>query len=150
MKGVWMCMKCVQMFVNVCEYVWMCLSKQKHIFYSINFFCSKETCFACRRRYRKTTTYMNENTPKRFCDVKVLSTKISKKCNRCNLNLLSENCAKYHKLLCNGRFVTNATDLPISLITALLKKLNFNIVLWYTHGEAFYIGTLNNQYLQGT
>jgi hypothetical protein len=46
---------------------------------------------------------MNENTPKKFCDIKILSTKISKKCNRCNLNLLSDNCAQYHKLLCNGR-----------------------------------------------
>jgi hypothetical protein len=68
--------------------------------------CRKEKfCFACRRSFMTTKTYIHKKLKEQFCD-KNITQNSQQKCSKCNVTLNSEHCAKGHKKLCYGTLGT--------------------------------------------
>jgi len=77
-----------------------CLECKK--FYKTKHFCKRrKSCFVCHRFLKDQNTYSNRSLQKFFCDSE-LDQNLNEKCSRCNLKILSLDCKKHHKLLCNA------------------------------------------------
>lgn len=59
------------------------------------------TCFACRRYYLQSDTYVHDKIKKLFCDSKI-NKQQHLHCKICNVMLYSNDCENYHHNLCNG------------------------------------------------
>ena len=65
--------------------------------------CKKrETCFACRRFFQTSKTYLNSMLEGSFCD-KLTTCDPSFNCTICNCTIYSKKCLKGHKRFCRGR-----------------------------------------------
>lgn len=67
-------------------------------------FCktNNETCFVCHRYLQKPETFITSNLQIFFCDSK-LKKDANEKCNLCNVLLVSKECKKGHRRLCNSK-----------------------------------------------
>jgi len=67
-------------------------------------FCkkSKNCCFVCHRFIQTTTTYINSNLTKLFCDSKI-NRNLNETCSLCQVKLYSSSCKAAHRLLCNSK-----------------------------------------------
>ena len=83
--------------VKIC---FTCLRKFKT--YNYKHLCSyKLNCFACRRPFSESSTYLHEKLENNFCNGKLVN-EPNFKCKICNVTLYSKACEKGHKLICNG------------------------------------------------
>jgi len=62
----------------------------------------KETCFACRRFFQTSTTYVNKQLDLTFCN-KLITNEKSFNCPICNCSIYSNKCYQGHKRFCRGR-----------------------------------------------
>ncbi len=53
-------------------------------------------CFACRRPFLTSTTYVTSKTANLFCNTS-LSPQVAKECKKCNMRLFTAECEKHHK-----------------------------------------------------
>lgn len=63
----------------------------------------KITCFACRRKFCKPTTYLHEKLKENYCDTKINTFEKSLLCKICNCFLKTKHCKKGHQKICNGK-----------------------------------------------
>ena len=61
------------------------------------------SCFACRRKFAKKTTYLHEKLKENFCDSKLNTVEKIFTCKICNCTLKSQHCTKGHQRICNGK-----------------------------------------------
>ena len=62
----------------------------------------KPSCFACRRFFQTSNTYINSNVKKRYCD-KLTTQESTFSCPKCNCDLYSSHCFSGHKYFCKGK-----------------------------------------------
>jgi hypothetical protein len=70
---------------------------------NINTPCRKTTCFACRRKYQKETTYVHEKLKQQYCDTEINTNESTILCKICNIVLKTKHCQNGHKNFCNGK-----------------------------------------------
>jgi len=61
------------------------------------------TCFACRRKYQKKTTYVHEKLKQQYCDSEINKSENVLFCSICNIALKTKHCQSGHKNFCNGK-----------------------------------------------
>lgn len=61
------------------------------------------TCFACRRKFSTSSTYLHVKLKENYCDSKTNINTQSVLCNICNCVLKTKHCQKGHKKICNGK-----------------------------------------------
>jgi hypothetical protein len=70
--------------------------------YNYKHLCSyKHYCFACRRPFSDSSTYLHEKLEINFCNGKIVN-EPNFTCPICNVTLYSKACERGHKLICNG------------------------------------------------
>lgn len=77
-----------------------CLCCKKY-FKTTHFCKTYPSCFVCHRFILQKDSYINPYLQRLFCD-SLVSNELNLKCQLCNLKILSENCQKYHKRICNS------------------------------------------------
>lgn len=88
----------------------------------------KKTCFACRKFFASSNTFLHEKNKSHFCDSKIANKNYTKICGRCNLTLQSFNCFENHNKICFGRGYFGWKCLNCNRFFSPTKNFTSNII----------------------